>query len=55
VEIPKPGPGGYQAREEIVRAIKKALKTKTAPPDCDETRRRHQTGKALNATMTVGR
>ena len=54
LDIPEAGPAGDQAREEILRTVRRALKTKTALPDYDEARRRHQTGQALNATMTVG-
>jgi len=54
LDIPEEGPAGDQAREEILRAVRRALKTKTALPDYDEARRRHQSGQALNATMTVG-
>ena len=52
--VPEAGVGGDQAREEILRAIKKALDEGTPLPDYDETRRRYQSGQVLNATITVG-
>src|SRR5262249_61069213 len=52
--IPEPGPGGDQARRDLLTAIERALKTRTSLPDYDEMRRRYAAGQAINATMTVG-
>jgi len=52
--IPEAGPTGDQARRDLLTAIDKALKNRTALPDYDQMRRRHASGQAINATMTVG-
>ncbi len=52
--IPEAGPTGDQARRDLLTAIEKALKNRTALPDYDEMRRRYAAGQAIDATMTVG-
>jgi integrase len=52
--IPEQGPAGDQARQEIVKAIERALSNGSPLPDYDETRRRYRAGQVIDGTMTVG-
>jgi integrase len=52
--VPEEGPAGDQARQEIVKAIERALDNGSTLPDYDETRRRYRAGQVIDGTMTVG-
>jgi integrase len=52
LSIPERGPGGHEARAEILDIIKESRKRKTGLPDYDDMRRRYQVGAAFRPGTT---